>query len=143
MQFSKSDGFNKQILFFCFSLIAVLADCAAFQILSIFEVRPFYANFISSFIAVSINYRCVVAKIFPQFTGTSGFLIFLSWYMISIFIFSHSIEFFIAWINLPPLFCKICSLPISFVVNYYFISFLSRTLKNDRSNNDIYSDIQL
>lgn len=141
MEASKSGKFNKQLLFFFFSCIAVLIDCILFQMLVICNVSPCPANFTSSLVAVSINYRCIVSKIFAQLTSPLGFLLFLSWYMTSIFIFSKAIPGLIRLTNFSPLFCKICILPLSCIINFYFILFLSRIFRNVRSNNDIYSNI--
>ena len=143
MSFFKIKIFNKQLLFLFFSFIAVLIDCSVFQMLLFLNIGPFFANCISSIVAVSINYYCVINSIFTQLNGAVNFLLFLTWYMTSIFIFSKSIEYLISWTNLPSLFCKIGILPLSFVVNYYFILFLSKVVLNDKSNTDSYSNIQL
>lgn len=132
---------NKRLLFFSFSLLAVVIDCSTFQTLTICNLNPFSANFISSCFAVSINYFLTTMNIFIQLNNLLGYILFLSWYMISIFLFSKLLILLVTWTHLAPLICKISILPISFLTNFYFISFLAWIIKNDESNNDIYSNI--
>lgn len=106
--------------FFFGSLTGVLLDLCIFQLAIYFGFSPLFANITSSGVAIIITYLFVSRYTFDRKFNARRFSVFFIYYSLSISAFSVAIDYLIGTTELHPLTCKILSLPISFMVNFFF-----------------------
>lgn len=106
--------------FFFGSVTGVLLDLCIFQLAIYFGFSPLFANFASSGVAIISTYLFVSTYTFDRKFDARRFSIFFLYYSLSISAFSVAIDYLVGTIELRPLICKILSLPISFMVNFFF-----------------------
>lgn len=117
----------KLFLFFLSSLAAVSIDLAVFQGIVYFNRPVFFANILSSSVAIITNYF-LLTYCFRLKTEVMTFIAFFVYYASSITFFSFGIACFTEWGDWPPIIYKLLSLPISFGVNYLFTRKILRTV---------------
>lgn len=103
--------------------IGVLLDIMIFQAMIVAGLHVFLSNFISSSLAITFVYLVSVRFVFlDKQYGANRYLLFFSYYMLSIATFSNIISTMVSLFDLYPLLAKVITLPISFFINYYFVS---------------------
>ena len=116
--------FHKIMSFFIGSLLGVSVDLLIFQGLIYCGVSPFYSNLLSSGAAIVTTYFLVTQRTFQRNPSTTLFMIFFTYYTVSIMFFSFLIHQTVSFTHWPPLLCKTLSLPFSFTTNFLVSSFV-------------------
>ncbi len=102
----------------------LLIDLGGFGVLVALGVAPGIANLCSSFASITVVYLLVTRYSFGVGTKPSTYVIFVAWYSLAIIVFSTIIEWAVVTTGLPPIVCKLASVPFSFSLNYAFSRFL-------------------
>ena len=113
-------NYRKIAHFFWGSLAGVTVDLFFFQVLVYATIQPLHANMVSSALAITTTYFLVTRYTFKQSPNPKKFALFFAYYTVSILFFSFAINYTVNISKLTPLFCKICSLPFSFLTNFLF-----------------------
>lgn len=112
------------VRFFLGSGGGLLVDLGGFAALTSLGVAPGIANMVSSFASISVVYALVTRYAFGARATARTYVAFVLWYSTSIIVFSSAIEFAAVALVVPALACKLCSVPVSFALNYCFSRFL-------------------
>ena len=115
---------NKAIIKWLITVSGGLSiDLTVFYFLSTQDVSIFLTNFISSGLAVTFVYFMSVKFVFEdKGYGYLRYVLFISYYSISISFYSYCITLLVNEFSLFPLIAKIITLPFSFIINYYCVS---------------------
>ena len=101
----------------------VSIDVVLFYLLSSQGVPAFWSNLISSGLAITFVYFTSVRFVFKNKDyAVSRYILFASYYAISISFFSYLISVLTNDFSFLPIIAKITTLPFSFIINYYFAS---------------------
>ena len=114
------------VAFFWGSAVGLAIDLVGFQILVWVGLLPWQANAISSTLSITAVYLLVTRFSFESRSKLSTYFIFLIWYGCSILFFSVVIQLGVSLLDWHPLTCKLLSVPVSFLLNYFFSRFLFR-----------------
>jgi|GEM_PF-1627114 len=123
---------NRALRFFLGSLGGVTADLIVFQSAIQLGLSVFNSNFISSALAITITYLLVTRYTFKVKASSVDYMLFIGWYVCSIYVFSILISYLVYYSVWPAIVCKLLSLPFSFTVNFLFSRiFFTRNHFND------------
>lgn len=101
--------------------IGAFLDVITLHFLTTAGLPVFFANIISSFLAITFVYLTSVQYVFKQRKyGWARYAAFVCYYAVSITLFSALISFIVDYFSLIPVVAKIIILPFSFLVNYFF-----------------------
>lgn len=114
--------------FFLSSLLGLIVDLLAFQILVFVNVSLGLANLISSSLAVLLLYFLVSRYTFAKRGTFAAALVFYLWYFTVIIIFSLLIEVVTSVTFFSPIEVKVFTVPCSFFLNYLFSRFVFKRL---------------
>lgn len=114
-------------LFFLGSLAGLVIDLGGFALLTWLGVVPWIANFCSSVTSISVVYLLVTRYAFGAGTRSWKYFAFVGWYLANILVFSTIIQLLVSATHLEPFLWKICTIPVSFLVNYFFSRWLFRS----------------
>lgn len=112
--------------FFGGSAVGLLIDLAMFQLLVVAGLLPWQANAVSSSLALTAVYFLVARFAFAAQARVRTYLFFFAWYGGIIVVFSVVIDLVVTLTDWVPFLCKIASIPLSFVLNYFFSRYLFR-----------------
>ena len=115
--------------FFGGSAVGLVIDLVGFQVLVFCGMLPWQANAISSTLALTAVYFLVARYAFAAAARVRTYLFFFAWYGSIIVVFSALIDIAATYSGWPPLFCKMASIPLSFMANYFFSRRLFRPAK--------------
>lgn len=115
--------YHQPLLFLFSSFAGVCVDLIVFQTLLDLGVDPSYSNIVSSGLAIVITYFFLARFTDNKRASRWVSVVFFGYYILSVTGFSYAIQFVSHVLHCRPMYCKIPSLPISFVINYFF-SFL-------------------
>ena len=109
--------------------LSVTIDLILFTTLTSVVGFPVYiSNLISSGTAITFVYPTSGKFVFKDSTFSVGrYIMFFSYFAVSINFFSYVINALVNELSLIPLIAKIATLPISFLINYFFASKILRT----------------
>ena len=109
--------------------LSVAIDLILFTTLTSVVGFPVYiSNLISSGTAITFVYPTSGKFVFKDSTYSTGrYIIFISYFAASINFFSYIISALVDKLSLIPLIAKIVTLPVSFLVNYFFASKILKT----------------
>ena len=113
--------------FFRGSLIGVMIDFIGYQFLLSLGLSVFLSNIISSYMAITFTYLFVHHAVFENKNSTNGYILFISYYAISILFFSYILSVVCIELSLLPILSKLLTLPASFFINYIAVRLI---LKN-------------
>jgi putative flippase GtrA len=106
--------------FFKSSLAGVSIDLVVFKLLTLSHLRPAWANIISSSLSITATYFLTSRLVFQAEPTFAKWALFVPWYAFSITAFSGLIASLVAATSVPPFFCKLATLQLSFFANYTF-----------------------
>jgi putative flippase GtrA len=109
---------HQVVRFLLGSCLGLAVDLAVFQAGVWLGATPGVANAISSGCAVVVVYLFVTEYAFSSERSRTSFLLFVSWYVVSIILFSVLIEVLHGATGWLPFVCKLVSLPLSFAANF-------------------------
>lgn len=116
--------------YFYVSLIGLSLDMIIYYILLyIFNITVFSANLTSSFFAISFVYVMSTKKIFDKKGTVGSYLIFIVYHVISINIYSYLVFYIHYNYEFTPLISKVLIVPISFITNFIFMTFLIKIIR--------------
>lgn len=114
-----SHGTLAQLLRFLLGSAAGLTvDLGVFAAAVGIGAPPWLANVLSAGCAVVVVYLLVTRYAFGGGRTPRGFVLFVTWYAVSILLFSVFIEVLYAQTGWPAFVCKLVSLPPSFAANF-------------------------
>jgi putative flippase GtrA len=117
---------HQVVRFLLGSCLGLAVDLAVFQAAVLLGATPGVANAVSSASAVVVVYLFVTKYAFAAERSRTSFLLFVSWYVVSIIIFSVLIEVLHGATGWLPFVCKLVSLPLSFAANFVASKLLFR-----------------
>jgi putative flippase GtrA len=109
---------HQVVRFLLGSCLGLAVDLAVFQAGVVLGATPGVANAVSSGCAVLVVYLFVTKYAFAAQRSRTSFLLFVSWYVVSIIVFSVLIEVLHGATGWLPFVCKLVSLPFSFAANF-------------------------
>ena len=109
---------HQVVRFLLGSCLGLAVDLAVFQAGVVLGATPGVANAVSSGCAVVVVYLFVTKYAFAAQRSRTSFLLFVSWYVVSIIVFSVLIELLHGATGWLPFVCKLVSLPLSFAANF-------------------------
>jgi putative flippase GtrA len=109
---------RQAISFLLGSGLGLAVDLAVFVLGVQLGAAPWLANTVSAGCAVVVVYLFVTKYAFAAERSSTGFLLFVAWYALSIVGFSVFIEVLHAQTGWAPFVCKLISLPPSFAANF-------------------------
>ena len=120
---------RRQIVrFFLGSLAGVSMDLVGFNMMVFLGATPVIANMVSAGLGIVVTYFLVTRYAFATPPSPRYFAGFIAWYAFSITSFSFAIGAAVTILHSTPFFCKLLSLPFSFLINFIFSRFfLSRS----------------
>ena len=99
----------------------LLLDFSTFYFLTLLEINVFLSNAISSFIAITFVYITTTKFVYLNANySLDKFVRFVSFYCISILVFSSIIWSIVFLFDIAPLLAKIFVVPFSLIANYFF-----------------------
>ena len=99
-----------------------------FTLVSLLGVPIYPSNLVSSGTAVTFIYLTSGKYVFKDsIYSVRGYVVFISYYAVSINLFSFLISTLSQEFSLHPLVAKIVTLPVSFFINYFFASKIIQT----------------
>ena len=115
---------QKQIVkWFITVLSGLFIDLTIFYILSSLGLIVYMANLISAGIAIIFLYIRSLRFVFKEkIYSKKRFILFITYYFLSINFFSLAISILVIFFGLPAIVAKIATLPVSFFINYFFAS---------------------
>jgi putative flippase GtrA len=114
------------VAFFLGSGAGLVVDLGGFSLLVALGIAPGIANLCSSFASITVVYVLVTRYSFGVGTKPATYVLFVAWYSLAIVVFSTLIEWAVVSTGLPPIVCKLASVPFSFSLNYGFSRLLFR-----------------
>ena len=117
------------VRWFYTGILSVAIDLILFATLTSIIGFPVYiSNVVSSGTAITFVYLTSGKFVFKDSTFSVGrYIMFFSYFAVSINFFSYVINALVNELSLIPLIAKIATLPISFLINYFFASKILRT----------------
>jgi len=109
--------------FFKSSLAGVSIDLVVFKLLTLSHLSPARANIVSSSLSITATYFLTSRLVFQAEPTFAKWALFVAWYAFSITAFSCLIALLVTATSAPPFFCKLATLPFSFLANYTFCRF--------------------
>lgn len=122
---------HQGIRFLLGSLAGLICDLTLFELFIWLGALPALANAASSAVGVTVAYLLVTKYAFGTRRSKKTYLAFVTWYALSIILFSFLIQLTAARTGWPPLVSKLASLPFSFSANFAFSRFLFRNRGSD------------
>ena len=113
-------NYHQELGFLTASCAGVTVDLVIFQLLICLGIEPHYSNMLSSGLAITMTYLFLSRYIYKKKSSTLASIIFFGYYLLSITSFSYVIGFSSKFLHCSPMYCKIPSLPLSLMVNYFF-----------------------
>lgn len=109
---------HQLVRFLLGSALGLAVDLAVFAAGIRLGAPPWLANTVSAGCAVVVVYLFVTKYAFRGGRSRTGFVLFVSWYAVSILLFSGFIELLHVRTGWAPFICKLVSLPPSFGANF-------------------------
>jgi putative flippase GtrA len=106
--------------FFSGSAVGLAIDLGGYSLLVAGGLAPGAANVVSAFLSITAVYLLVTRYAFAVDATPRTYALFVTWYGTSILVFSAVIEWAADATSWPPLLCKLGTVPVSFVLNYWF-----------------------
>jgi len=117
---------HQLVRFLLGSCLGLAVDLSLFEASVRLGAAPWLANVVSAGCAVVVVYLFVTKYAFRSGRTRSSFLLFVSWYVTSILLFSVLIEVLHGVTGWAPFLCKLASLPLSFAANFVMSKLLFR-----------------
>jgi putative flippase GtrA len=108
------------LAFFWGSAAGLMIDLSGFQLLVWLGLEPWLANGMSSAGSITAVYFLVSRYSFKGSVGLRTYVMFVTWYGLSIVIFSTLIQYASSETGWVPIVWKLLSVPVSFSLNYAF-----------------------
>lgn len=103
-------------------------DLSVFTVLTKVGLAPGFANIISATLGLLLVYFLVTRYAFKAQHSNLKFIAFVTWYSLMILFWGGVIQLLVDNTELPPLFAKLATIPVSFGMNFVF----SRVLFGNR-----------